>query len=176
MTKICTTLSICAVLLGSSVAPAQRRSTSDSKPIGLSAEQIAKRILPSVLLVVCEDGNGNVSLASGFFVNGKNDGTPGAAPDPFVVTNYHVIKGMIRGVAKIGTDRGKQVWKITEIRNYDADSDLVLLSLEARGVSLTPLVFAPSPSVKVGQTVYAFGNPEGLIGTMSQGIISSAPR
>jgi len=166
-----------SILLGLSSAYSQRRASGGTtKTNALTPEQIAKAVLPSVVLIVCEDGNGTVSLASGFFVNGKSDGTVGAAPGPLVVTNYHVIKGMIRGVAKIATGRGRQIWRIAEVRNYDADSDLALLSLDARGVALTPLVFASSPSLRVGQTVYAFGNPEGLIGTMSQGIVSSAPR
>jgi S1-C subfamily serine protease len=74
------------------------------------------------------------------------------------------------------------------VLNYDEQSDIVLLKPErdprididllyagwfgSRILPLTLATVAPRP----GQVVYALGNPEGLTGTISQGIVSAAPR
>ncbi len=65
-------------------------------PIELSAQQIARRALPAVPLIICDDGK-NVSQGSGFFVR------PGV-----LLTNYYVIKGMARGFVRIAVGSNKE--------------------------------------------------------------------
>jgi hypothetical protein len=137
---------------------------SGPKTGALSAEQIARQSLPSVVLIVCDDGAGDTSLGSGFFVSSN-----------VVVTNYHVIKGMVQGKIRSAVSHNKnEKWVITTILNFDEESDLALLRVpEASKSNLPVLSLAANENISVGQTIYALGNPEGLVGTISPGIISA---
>src|SRR5260370_20742815 len=82
----------------------------------LSARQIAQRTFPSVVVLVAEDRSGDKYLGSGFFVD-----------DDVVATNYHVIKGATKIVARrVGQ---KHVYQVS-ILSTDEDNDLALLKLQ----------------------------------------------
>ncbi len=121
--------------------------------------EIAIEVLPSVVLLVMADANNNpIAQGSGFVVG------PGV-----LATNYHVIQKAHYGVAK--TSNREELYKVEGVIAADPDLDLALLSvptLEAR-----PLRLAALESVSVGDIVYAIGNPRGLEGTFSNGIISA---
>jgi S1-C subfamily serine protease len=106
-----------------------------------------------------EDANGQpLSLGSGFIVR-----------DGMIASNLHVIEGATRGYAKIIGQKEK--YEIEGISAVDSERDLVVLkTLTARS---RPLALGVSENVLVGETVYAVGNPQGLEGTFSQGIVSS---
>ena len=122
-------------------------------------QQIAKKAFGATVLLVMEDANGQpISLGSGFFVsNGQ------------IATNLHVVEGAARGYAKLV--RQKTKYDIEGITAIDPQRDLVILKVSAFG--LQPLSLGDSDSAQVGESVYAVGNPQGLEGTFSQGIISS---
>ena len=124
-----------------------------------SPQQIAKKALASTVLLVMEDANGQpLSLGSGFFVrNGQ------------VATNLHVVKGASRGYAKLVGQKTK--YDIEGITGVDAERDLVILKISVPGAQVISL--GDSDTVQVGAPIYAVGNPRGLEGTFSQGIISS---
>jgi S1-C subfamily serine protease len=85
-----------------------------------------------------------------------------------VLTNYHVVEGANRGIeVKLSNKRS---YKATVIGS-DKVHDLALLKIDAP--ELQPVVLADSSQLAVGEKVYAIGNPFGLSGTMTQGIISS---
>jgi S1-C subfamily serine protease len=80
----------------------------------------------------------------------------------------HVVEGASRGYAKAVGQKPKH--NIEGIVGVDTDRDLVLLKVSgAHGV---PLWLGNSDGIEVGETVYAMGNPQGLEGTFSQGIVS----
>ena len=124
-----------------------------------SPQQIAEKALASTVLLVMEDASGQLlSFGSGFFVrNGQ------------VATNLHVIKGASRGYAKLVSQKTK--YDIEGITAVDAERDLVILKISVPGAQAIP--FGDSDVVQVGSPIYAVGNPRGLEGTFSQGIISS---
>jgi Trypsin-like serine proteases, typically periplasmic, contain C-terminal PDZ domain len=129
----------------------------------LSAIDIARRVLPAVSLIVCDDGE-NVSQGSGFFIG------PG-----LVITSFHVIEGMRRGTLRTVGGR-KLKFNISHVLQTDETSDLALLGIyDAFNVPI-PSLQLNAKNVSVGETIYAFGNPEGLIGTMSPGIVSAGLR
>ncbi len=123
-----------------------------------TAREVAQRAFRSVVLLVMEDDNGQpVSLGSGFFV-GQNT----------VATNLHVIEGSSRGYAKLVGTQTKL--DIEGTLGVDRIRDLALLKLS--GGTVPALEFGHSDNVAVGDSIYAVGNPQGLEGTFSQGIVS----
>jgi S1-C subfamily serine protease len=86
----------------------------------------------------------------------------------YVVTNHHVVTGATEVVAELFGGGGNcRALFVAE----DRANDLVLLRL-TRGGPFTPVVFADSDKVRVGDWVLAVGNPFGLEHTVTHGIIS----
>ncbi|MEK6300399.1 MAG: serine protease [Acidobacteriota bacterium] len=151
---------------GAYAQKAQGTTTARQAPTTLAATEIARRTLPAVVMIECANAD-EASQASGFLI------LPG-----IVVTNYHVIKNMEKGTIKVvdGRLKGSKKFRITAVLAVDERTDLALLGvLEAKRAGISMLPLAQGNAV-IGETVYAFGNPEGLSGTMSPGIVSSALR
>ncbi len=124
-----------------------------------SAAEIAKGAFGSTVLVVTEDAHGQpLSLGSGFVLR-----------DGAIVTNMHVIEGASRGYIKQIDSKTKH--NIEGILRADNRHDLAVLSVPS--LSAPAVRLGDSTKLAVGDTVYAVGNPRGLEGTFSQGIISS---
>jgi S1-C subfamily serine protease len=87
--------------------------------------------------------------------------------DGHVLTNYHVIADA-RQVEVTLHNRKK--YRATVV-GTDRSNDLAVIQI--KGTGLTPMVLGDSRNLQVGQKVYAIGNPFGLAGTMTRGIISS---
>lgn len=111
------------------------------------------------MLEMRDDKNQPISLGSGFFVR----------PD-VVATNYHVIEGASDGFAKVVGQT--PIYRIEGVVGIDKINDLVLLKLT--GVTGKPLILADISKIEVGQDVFALGNPKGLEGTISPGIVSGS--
>ena len=100
------------------------------------------------------------SLGSGFIIN-KN-GT--------VVTNNHVIQDSEDILIKVGTKEYK-----AKVIGADPLADLAVLKMETTD-RFTPVSFGDSDKARVGDWVVAIGNPFGLGGTVTSGIISARNR
>ncbi len=87
--------------------------------------------------------------------------------DGHILTNYHVVADA-RQVEVTLHNRKK--YKATII-GTDPAHDLAVIQIKAN--DLTPAVLGDSRNLQVGQKVYAIGNPFGLAGTMTRGIVSS---
>ena len=121
--------------------------------------QIAKKALAATVSLEMRNRNGVVlSRGSGFFVRSH-----------LIATNYHVIEGAARGTAKLID--GYRTYTIEGITATDETNDLALLKVTIQGI--TPLPLANSDTIQIGETVYVAGNPLGLEGTFSDGMISS---
>jgi len=127
--------------------------------------EVYKRAIPSVVNIT------STSLAFDFFYGAVPQEGQGsgfiidAAGD--ILTNYHVIENA-RQVEVTLHDRKK--YKATII-GTDPSHDLAVIRVTARG--LQPATLGDSKGLQVGQKVYAIGNPFGLGGTLTHGIISS---
>ena len=127
---------------------------------------IYKRVLPSVVNVtsttlVFDFFNGVVpqhGQGSGFILDKSGH----------VLTNYHVVENANRGIEVMLSNKRRYAAKVV---GTDKVHDLALLQIDAP--SLEPVTLADSSGLAVGQKVYAIGNPFGLSGTMTRGIISS---
>jgi S1-C subfamily serine protease len=124
-----------------------------------TARSVAQSTSPSVVLLATEDANGQpLSIGSGFVVG-----------EGVIATNLHVIEGANSGYAKpVGQ---KDRFDILGIVGLDKTHDLVLLSVKEARAPALPL--GESGAVAVGDGVFVVGNPYGLEGTFSEGIVSS---
>ncbi|MGB9408601.1 MAG: trypsin-like peptidase domain-containing protein [Terracidiphilus sp.] len=127
---------------------------------------IYKRVTPSVVNIT------STTLVFNFFYGAVPQQGQGSGfildKAGHILTNFHVVANANRGI-KV---------QLSNKRSYDAKvigtdkvHDLALLQIEAPG--LVPVTLADSSMLSVGQKVYAIGNPFGLNGTMTRGIISS---
>ena len=98
------------------------------------------------------------------------------SPDGLAVTNYHSIDGAISGRATLNTG---EACAIERVIYYDADIDLAVIRIArttAEGETVPrfhAIALAGAKEVRMGDTVYALGNPLGLGLAMSRGIVSA---
>src|ERR1700724_746757 len=85
-----------------------------------------------------------------------------------ILTNYHVIADA-RQIEVTLHNRKKGI--PATVIGTDRSHDLAVLQIKAP--DLTPMVLGDSSTLQVGQKVYAIGNPFGLAGTLTRGIVSS---
>jgi Do/DeqQ family serine protease len=91
--------------------------------------------------------------------------------DGYIVTNQHVIKNADKIEVVLSDSKNTLAAKLV---GADPSSDLALLKIETTG--LTPIKFANSDDVQIGQWVLAVGNPFNLTSTVTAGIVSAKGR
>lgn len=89
-----------------------------------------------------------------------------------VVTNFHVVKGARRVFVQL--DAGKPIE--AEVVGGAPEYDLAVLRLKNVPRTLRPVPLGSSRDLRIGQTVYAIGNPFGLQRTLTKGLVSALDR
>ena len=89
-----------------------------------------------------------------------------------IVTNYHVASDIDQ--LEVHFSSGLKVYG--EVIGSDMDSDLAVIKVDVDPDELVPLPLGDSDQIKVGQMVVAIGNPYGLSGTMTMGVVSARGR
>jgi 2-alkenal reductase len=89
-----------------------------------------------------------------------------------IVTNFHVVDQADRIMVVFSQGFSSDA----EVVGTDPDSDLAVIRVADLPEGIVPLVLANSKTLRVGQTVLAIGNPFGLQGTMTTGIVSALGR
>jgi len=89
-----------------------------------------------------------------------------------IITNYHVVE-RASYIEVLFQDGSRAEGTVI---GTDAVSDLAVVDVDMPADQLVPLVLADSDQVEVGQLVIAIGNPFGLGGSMSTGIVSNLAR
>ena len=89
-----------------------------------------------------------------------------------VITNFHVIYG-VTGLSVTFSDGNGYSAKVL---GKDAYADLAVLSVSAPASEFEPLQIVSSSSLRVGDEVIAIGNPYGLVGSLTTGIVSAEGR
>ena len=121
---------------------------------------LVKKLSPSVVSInVYDRENELIGTGTGFFISDQG----------YLVTNYHVIEDGVRAEAKLFNG---EVLPIEGLLSEDIEGDLVLLSLGVKGRSFSSLKLAVK-KIDIGQPVVVIGNPFGLEGTVSNGIVSA---
>lgn len=123
----------------------------------LSLKDIIKFEKSVVMIDVYDENDQYLGQGSGFVV-GKS----------LIATNYHVIEGA--KYIEVITDTG-EVIAIEGVAHYDYDLDLAILKTSEE-MSLTPLSLGTAVHLEKGDPIVTIGSPEGLMNTVSTGIIS----
>ena len=120
-----------------------------------------ERVDPGIVAIQVLSQEGG-SLGSGFVFDKQGH----------VVTNFHVVEG----AEDLEVDFPSGLKVRGEVIGEDTDSDLAVIKVDAPAEALFPLELGDSDQIRVGQTVIAIGNPFGLTGTMTVGIVSARGR
>ena len=89
-----------------------------------------------------------------------------------IVTNFHVINNADKATVTLADQSTYEA----DLVGYAPGKDLAILKIKAPKDQLTPIPVGTSDDLKVGQSVYAIGNPFGLDQTLTTGIISALGR
>ncbi|MEC8550795.1 MAG: trypsin-like peptidase domain-containing protein, partial [Pseudomonadota bacterium] len=102
------------------------------------------------------------SLGSGFIIDDAG----------IVVTNFHVIEN----AEEITVTLSDETVFTAEVLGQDQKTDIAVLKIDPGDTELTAVPFGDSDSLRVGDWVLAIGNPFGLGGTVTAGIVSARGR
>lgn len=164
-----------------SATPPVRVETRTQGLVALDGELtgLIEHVLPSVVSISAVPPN-TVDPRLQALLRSLGHQVPGAQPDlgsgvivskeGHIVTNLHVIQRS--GAVFVHLNDGRSL--PAEFVGADPRSDIAILRIKGEG--LQPLVLGDSDRVKVGQMVFAVGNPLGLQETVTQGIISAKGR
>ena len=133
-------------------------STGAASSLEQQYEQVVSRVLPSVVQISTSSGSG-----SGVVYDTKGD----------IVTNAHVV-GTATAL-QVGLASGGKPLP-ADVVGVFAPDDLAVIRVNSGAGSLHPASFARSASVQAGEIVLAMGNPLGLTGTVTDGIVSATGR
>jgi 2-alkenal reductase len=150
--------------------PAAAIAEADAEELLLT--NLYERVNPSVVNIVVTVGDITSNITNNLFpTQGQGSGfvvdTKG-----YIVTNNHVIAEADQ--IDVTFHDGSTVEAI--FIGADSDSDIAVIKVEVQPESLQPIVWGDSDTVQVGQRAVAIGNPFGLAGSLTSGIISALGR
>lgn len=122
-------------------------------PLDGSLSSLYQRVIPGVVSIRTDAGQG-----SGFVYDDQGH----------IVTNQHVVEGA--STVEVAFSSGSKAYGT--VIGSDNDADIAVVKVDAPAGEFHPLPLGDSKTLQVGQTVVAIGNPFGLSGTMTLGIVS----
>lgn len=141
----------CAILLA-----CNNNGQPKSNNVALSAEEVYKQSIDKVAMVICYQDGIPYSQGSGFFI-GKNT----------LITNFHVVYGSDKVELKIAEK--EDIIKGAKVIKAAPEYDIAIIQTKQ---DFKALPIDSTSNYKIGSKVYAIGNPRGLEGTMSDGMLS----
>jgi serine protease Do len=182
-------LSLFIPILSGTSARAQQRRPDELRHLDESVDALIKRVSPSVVQILVtgygpleEAGRGSAgvvigrqsAIGSGFIIDS----------DGYIITNAHVVNGAQRvhvflplanpdGAPDVALSSRTSIVP-ARIIGVTHEIDLALLKVEAKNLPALPL--ASYRDLRQGQTVFAFGSPEGLQNTVTHGVVSAVAR
>jgi S1-C subfamily serine protease len=142
----------------------------------LPSEEEALDAYSQVVTSVAERVLGSVAslrisrrMSGGYQAQGSGSAVA-ITPDGFLVTSAHVVEGTDRGRASMADGRELRF----EVVGRDPLSDLAVI--RSGGADLEPVSLGNADRLRVGQLVVAVGNPMGLAGSVTAGVVSALGR
>lgn len=102
------------------------------------------------------------ALGSGFVIDREG----------YIVTNNHVIEGADEIIIRFPDEKEFKA----KVVGTDPLTDLALLKIDPKGINIQPIVLGDSDATEIGDWLVAIGNPLGLGGTVTAGILSAKGR
>src|SRR5215218_8314010 len=128
----------------------------------LDAQQVYAQAKDAVVYVTSQTDEGE-GTGSGFVISREG----------LIVTNANVVEGATTVSVKVGDGATHPATVV----GRDESTDLAVLRVQNdSGATFTPLTFADSSRLQVGDTTYAIGNPFGLDHTLTSGVVSALDR
>jgi len=155
---------------GSGASPEKIAITEAASPPSVDPEEqnnisVYHKVIPTVVNIT------STAVAFDFFYGAVPQQGQGSGfiidNEGHILTNYHVIAGARQVEVTLWNKKKYRA----DVIGSDRQKDLAVLKIPA--TNLTPATLGNSKTLEVGQKVYAIGNPFGLSGTMTRGIISS---
>lgn len=140
------------VMLAQTQKPQARPATPD--PV----VAVIRQALPATVLIRGKSVDGEESLGTGFLVD----------PTGILATNLHVIKGLASATVQLANG---DIYDKLVVRAYDERRDLAVVQVS--GFGLPTIKLGNSEAVQQGDPVVVLGNPVGLQGSASRGIVSA---
>jgi S1-C subfamily serine protease len=135
----------------------------------LTAVKIYNKTKDSVVLISCRLSDGSRVEGSGFVYQYSN-------PGGYIVTNNHVVEAAATERATISVSFSNGSTFQANLVGRDIYSDLAVIKVDSLPAQSQPLIIGNSTQLMVGESVYAIGNPFGLSGSMTAGIVSQTGR
>ena len=129
----------------------------DPAEMGSTLEALYQQVLPGVVAIQT-----GTSLGSGFVFDGEGH----------VVTNQHVVEG----ASEVEVAFASGFKAHGTVIGTDIDADVAVIQVDAPSEQIHALTIGDSNTLNVGEQVVAIGNPFGLSGTMTLGIVSGLGR
>jgi len=130
---------------------------------GASLTALYRDVLSSIVLIE-GDISGGTKQGSGFVYDFSGR--------TVVLTNYHVVQGTTDLSVTFSDGNGYSA----TVLGTDPYSDLAVLSVNAPASEFKPLDITSSSTLAVGEPVIAIGNPYGLVGSLTTGVVSALGR
>ncbi|MGA3059811.1 MAG: trypsin-like peptidase domain-containing protein [Candidatus Bathyarchaeia archaeon] len=130
---------------------------------GTSLTALYESVGSSIVLIE-GDISGGIQQGSGFVYSFSGR--------TVVLTNYHVVKGTTGLSVTFSDGNGYSA----TVLGTDPYSDLAVLSVKAPASEFKPLDIVSSSTLVVGESVIAIGNPYGLVGSLTTGVVSAQGR
>jgi len=153
------------VLATSSTTAADSAGQASLTSACLAASDVYDQLRPSVVEIT--------STVNGRFGQSEGEGS-GVIIDEqgFILTNYHVVSGA--NTIEVTLADGSTL--SATVVGSDASNDLAVIRVDPPAGGLTAAPLGDSDSLEVGDAVFAIGNPFGLEGTFTEGIVSALGR
>lgn len=120
-------------------------------------EIISSTLERTVMIIALDDNYQPLGIGSGFLVGENGE----------IATNYHVVEGASSALVKFVNKEKK--FEVTSILQKSEEYDLAIIQINS---NQPPLLLGDDELASIGDKIFAIGNPEGLEGTVSEGIIS----
>lgn len=152
-----TTLAQSTPVLQNQTTPPVLPPPADPSEMETTLEALYQQVLPGVVAIRTQN-----SLGSGFMFDSEGH----------VVTNQHVVEGASE--VEVAFSSGFKAHGT--VIGFDRDADVAVIKVDAPADQIHPLAIGDSDTLNVGEQVVAIGNPFGLSGTMTLGIVSGLGR
>ena len=156
------------VLDAAGAAPTAAAGSVELATVG-SLPDVVERVLPSVVVIRSTD-----IRRSGVFESREEGEGSGIVVDRegHILTNYHVVESADELVVEFWDGTAA----VASVVGFDEANDLAVIRVSIPPERLHPAQFGDSDAVRVGEAVFAVGNPLSLEFSVSRGIVSGPPR